>query len=371
MRRVKRSLLWLICICCAGVLFGGALFADSARPAAQAETMDKLTEISVQEKAVVRELFALSSNLQLLNTQIAQSEADIATLNGEIADKQKAIDNAAQSFDSIRDSLGQVLKAQQRAGAASSLEVVLNAESLRDLLQRINLLRDLSRKTSELMASVETAKQKLQAEKQALDTLLGSLQAENQKLRESYQNQQTAKIRLESYLNSLSAERAHYEDYLKAMERQWKSLKPLFAEAVKSLNALIQAGGLPPETATVTYSLFSSKVVIHQDKFNAELAKRKDLNSMRFILKKDAVNLEFPAYKILLRGNFKLAGPQKLQYTVTGGDFYGLPMNDSALKDLFSDGALVFNLKAMLGRSTLKRIEPQNGDLILFIENSL
>ena len=60
---------------------------------------------------------------------------------------------------------------------------------------------------------------------------------------------------------------------------------------------------------------------------------------------------------MLLHGNFELLDNQTIQYVVTGGEFFELPMSESAIKDLFSEGDLIFSLKSILGKSTIKKIE--------------
>jgi len=344
--------------------------ADSRSPSAVENTKQKLTGVSSEEQRVATSLFELSSQISLLDTRIAKLNADISTQRRQAIEKQQQIDLATASFERARNSMGEILRSRQRAGAGSTLEILLSAENLKDLIQRVNLLQDLSHSASAQMQAIETARATLNKEQQALADLVKHLEAQQQELRAAKEKQNGVRRTLENKLNALHAEKGFYTDYLQTMEGRWRSLKPLFSQTVKSFNGIIASGGLPPDTVTMSYSLFYSKVTFLQNAFNRALAARSDLPKMVFTLHTDSVTLEFPTYEMQLQGHFRLVNPQTLEYVVTGGAFYGTALSPSALQDLFSEGDFVFSLKTMIGTNRIQRIDPHEGTMDLWINGT-
>lgn len=335
------------------------------------EAADQLENISLEEKKVMTELFELSSEIERINTEIVKIEVEIKTINDQITEKQKLIAIQATYFETVKTSLADVLRSQQRAGIGSNLEIVLNSKNLKDLLQRLNLLRDLSRNTAALMSRIETVRSQLKSEQQALTDLLLERKLQQAALTAAYDSKSLARNELEAYLESLASEKAYYEDYLQTLDRLWVSFKPLFAKTVRILSEILESGEAPEDTVEVTISMFQARGRITEQKLNAITTLRADLPEIRFKLYKDRVTCEFPNEKVLLSGKFIRLDGKTFEYDVTSGTFYGIPMSSSAVTDLLSKGTLTFDLTKTIGRSTLRSIEHLNGAIELLIDISL
>lgn len=335
------------------------------------EAQEKLTQITDEEQAIIESLFVLSSEIELLNTQLQKLGQDIEQIETEIALKNDEIQVLNDAFERLRTNLAQVLKIQQRSGVASSIEVLLKSKDLKDFVSRVNLLRDLSRNVDGLMKETELAKSALEREKVNLTELLKTLENQEALLIKTAEDKNKAREELEAYLNSLESEKAHYEAYLKSIEKTWNELKPLFSKTIKAFAQIIERGDMPEDTVEVVMSLFNTRGIIRENKFNRILSERSDLPELSFDFRSDGVVLKFPSHEVELYGTFELVDNQTIKYVVTGGQFYRLPMSNSALSDLFSDGDLVFNLKAILGKNTIRRIDYYDDRLELQITISL
>lgn len=367
---LKKKLLLLTVILLLGVSGTlGSVGADSD-PAAVEAAKEQLSKASAAEQAVIRKLLALSSKIEEIDGQILKLNEDMAVLNTQMAEKNSQLENEGRNYTRTKESLAQVLRAQQRAGAASRIEVILGAENLKDLLHRINLLRDLSRNTSKLMRAIETLRSRLDLEKAALEEMAKTLAEQKKSLKGAQESQKAARLELERYLDSLKADKATYTAYLQTLETLWSSLKPVLTDTINSFNEIIRTGGLPADTVQMTGTLFNAKGRIEEKKFNQVLSKRKDLPEMRFGLFQERVTLTFPKYQTVLEGRFVLLDPQTIQYRVEKGTFYNMPLGAKALEELFSDGDLVFKLKTMIGKNTIKRIDHHNGYIELLIAGS-
>ncbi len=358
------AMIGLVC-----AVLGSGVWASglSTGPAAVAETNEKLSGISAEEHRIIGELFEMSALIEWMNTEIIRLNHEIENLNEDIAKKQQLIDKEAAAYANVKKNMSEVLKRQQRAGAASTVEIILSARDLKDLIHRINVLRDVSRSTVNLMNTIEATQARLTQEQLALKAMLGNRQEQQRTITAAYERQRSARVERERYLNSLQADKAYYEGYLLTMEKRWKSIKPVFSDTVRSFNRIIQAGGLPPDTVVVSYSLFYAKGRIDESKLNAVLAARNDLPRLQFDLTKGQVALNFPDYDISLKGKFLRRDAHTIQYEVTGGTFYGFPLSADALKDLFSAGDLIFDLGTMIGNHGINRIDVQDGFIELLI----
>lgn len=363
----KRIFSRMILIGCFLMMIGNVSLAQPNETLAQS----KLTQITEEEKAIIESLFVLSSEIEMLNTELTKLGETIETIEADIQNKEGAIADQETAYMVLKSSLGEVLRIQQRSGIASNIEVILGAKNLKDLVNRINLLRDLSKNVDDLMNETESVRLQLVRERESLDELLIDMENQEVLLMQTAADKSKAKRELEAYLESLASEKAHYQDYLDSIEALWTSLKPLFADTIQSFTEIIEKGDLPEDTVEVNMSLFNTRGTIKEEKFNAILDKKVDLPELTFDFKPDGVSLSFPSYEIELDGYFELLDSQTIQYVVTGGAFYNLPMSESALKDLFSEGDLIFNLKAILGNNTIKKITNFEDRLELQITISL
>lgn len=349
------------------MILGGFGFTTVTDNQPMDEAKEKLEAISDTEQEIVEALFILSSEIELLNTEMAKLKLDIEQLNRDSIHKSEMIEIENENFKKIQDSLMQILKHQQRSGIGSYLNMILGSENISDFLNRLNLIRDLSKNTVRLMDEIDVSKRILEREKMELEALIINMENSQKALEEKLSSKKQAADALEEYLDSLEADKAYYEEYLNSIENVWKSLKPMFSETVKAFNTIIEKGDLPEDTIDVRLSLLSAVGTIHQDKFNRILSSRQDLPELKFIFKENSVDLEFPSYNLSLQGQFDLIDPQTVEFLVHSGSFYGLPLSESAIKDLFIEGDLSFKLQSILGKNTIRNITMKDKVLELSI----
>lgn len=332
-------------------------FAVIENPQSQIEASEKLTGITEEEKEIVEALFVLSSEIEWLNEQLKTIEIEIEGVENQITEKEELISVQKIVYDSLIENLGALLLSQQKSGAASRLEIILKSTSLSDLIKRMNLLRDVSKYSNALILETEAVKLDLAKQQTVLEALKVSLDQQKVTWEKKVEEANVAKLDLESYLESLATEKAHYASYLETVEAQWNQLKPLFSETIESFTKIIEKGDLPPEIVEINLSLFNTRGTLREEAFNNALRVRNDLPELEFVFLEDKVQIHFPSFNVRLEGTFELIEPQIFKFVVTGGAFYNLPMSESALADLFSQGDMIFNLKSMLGKNTIKSIQ--------------
>jgi len=377
----KIALMFLLTVIIAASFFGALpmVFATQAPPrvTTQAhapiaqETLEAIENLNAEELALLSELFETASRIDQLEAELAVIQNDIHTLGGQIEAKQTQINERERDYNAVRDTLGEILKSQQRAGAASNLEIVLNATCLKDLLRRLNLLRELSRKTDTLMQETQAAHLRLEEEKAALSVLFEAQKTKEAELAASLRSLSEAKITLESQLQALASDRAFYEANLKRLDQSWSAFKPVFTESVTTLSEMLESGDVPIGKIELEFSPSGVKGRITDDNFNAVVSRRQGLPELRFDFTKKGVLMTFVKEKAELQGSFEIVDQRTLAFEVVSGTFQGVSMSQAALEDLVSRGTLTFDLTGTLGKSTLRQITHEDGAITLTIDIKL
>lgn len=343
----------------------GIVFSDDARPEADKQIRKNITSIDSEERRIIEALFSISSDIRLFEIEIEKAAMAVDDKRREQTRQKELLNNQEQLFERQRQSLGQILRNQQRAGVGSRLNTLLSAENLKDFITRINILRDVTRGTQKQLVAMRQLSLTMADQQAQLQETVALLEEKKREIIKNQAAMARSKRELESYLSSLQADRSQYQRALNEMDMHWASLKPLFSQTIEVLNRLIASGGLPPETVSVSGTILNARARFDQSPFNAALSEVAGLPKMKFAFRKEGVTLEFPDQRLQLSGHFRLVTPQKLQFVVTGGVFYDLPLSESALKDLFSEGDILFDLKKMIGKTTIKSINSYEGYLEL------
>lgn len=375
-------MLWLLLTVTAATACSGALpmvFATGAPPRATSqphapvaqETLKAIESLNAEELTLLSELFKTTTHIDQLDAEMAVIQNEIEALGQQIEGKQLQINEREKAYESVRGTLGEILKSQQRAGAASNLEIVLNATSLKDLLRRLNLLRELSRKTDTLMQEAQAARLRLEEEKAALSVLFEAQKTKEAELAVTLRSLAEAQTVLESQLQALATDRAFYEANLKNLDQSWSAFKPVFTEAVTALSEMLESGDVPAGTIELEFSPTGIKGRIREEKFNAAISQRQGLPDLHLDFTTKGVTMTFVKEKAELQGYFEIVEARQLAFKVESGTFQGVAMSKAALEDLVSRGTLTFDLSGSLGKSTLRQITHEDGAIALTIDIKL
>ena len=130
-------------------------------------------EISDKEEYVK----ALTEKIKILSEKVTLTRESITNLTDSIATSQKEIDQANSDIEGQLDALCKRLRAIYMAGSASELEIILGAKSFSDMIDKVNLVKTLSKYDSDLiekisakLAEIEDKKTKMQEDKEQLLT---------------------------------------------------------------------------------------------------------------------------------------------------------------------------------------------------------
>ncbi len=330
-----------------------------ANPNVPEDAKSKLDDIEQTERATIEKLFVLNAEIEYLNTQMEKVQMTLQRLSQEMIDTEIRIEENQERIVFQKDVLAKLLVSRHQKGIAANVQVLLESTSLKDFMRRLNLLREMTQQTDQFLKGIEDLISQQQTDYAFIEDAYERVKVEEATLRELLQASQSARDDLEAFLEGLSEDRSYYESYLISIEKEWVSLKLFFADVVKTFNQVILNNELPEDTIEVKISFLNATGYLDANVFNTVLKNHGGFPHMLFSFDTSGVTLNFPEQRVVLGGDFELIDSQTIAFAVTSGTFYGLPLSDSALADLLSEGSLVFELKDLLGKNVIRSIEMQ------------
>lgn len=366
---IKKILFKLAALFCIYNIFTGSI--ALAEGDIFTDTQDKLDNITKEEKDTLEELYKLEQDIQGLEQKEITISNDINNSQNAIHELNVNIEAEINTYEKHKANLKEVLRSYQRMGPNTFLEILLNSDSLTDFIDRITTLREITRKTGELMDKLDESQQKLKKQKAELTDKIEALTTEQSTLSETISDKKQLKDRQEAYLNSLEEDKSKYETYLDEITEKWEALLPVFAETTKGFAKLVESGSLPPEALKLSFESSGVLGTVKEEAFNEIISAHPELPKMIFTFNQGEVVLSIPDNNLVLTGNFTIENEQILKFNVEKGSFYDMPLEESSIQELSQKGEFILDLRPLLGKSTLNSVTIEKGEIVLDIKLKL
>ncbi|NLN49142.1 MAG: hypothetical protein GX154_08715 [Clostridiales bacterium] len=325
------------------------------------EIHERLTGITAEEKEVLSKLFLLSQEIEGMEKEEKNLTMDIDRFNQEIEDIKIAVSKNEKDFEKNKEGLKQVLKSYQRMGPGSYLEIILNSDSLADLLIRINTLQDITKNTGQLLNIIEKGKESLLKTKAELDEKLAGLSEKQVQLERALLDRSQLKEYMETYLISLKDEKGYYEEHLAILEKAWEEVGITVSNSIEELTRIVSEEDLPLDAVKLSFSFLKIKGTIEEKVFNDIIKAHPNLPKMQFKFTPGVMTLEMPDNNTNLKGKLIIPDGSSLEFIVEEGDFYGMPLESRSISELFKGNRLVLSLKPILEGNKLDTVEIKDG----------
>ncbi len=313
------------------------------------EAQEKLEGITEEEQETLEQLFTLTQEIEEMEREELRLTGEIEELHSQIDELESSLHREQSEYNKELNLLEQVLISYQRGGPASYLEILLQSEDLSTFLGNISLIKDISRNVSELLDSIEGRKEILIEEKQRLDDKQLLLEQKVLAHRQSLEAKHQIKQKQEDYLSQLMEQKVLYEEHLNSLELMWKDLKNIFSSIVEEFSRIIGEGHFTMEDMNLSFSFLSVKGSVSDETFNRVLKENSTLPEIVFRFNSDQIILEVPEKKLVLVGNFNVLGKSALLYEVESGSFYGMPLEEESIAELFKEGPFIIDFEAVAG----------------------
>lgn len=333
----------------------------------ESELEEKLNSISQEEKDILETLFSQVQEVEELERENQRLNIEIEEMKNGTKDLEKRIIDAEEGYEKNLMALEALLKSYQRMGAGSYLEIILESESLQDFLRRVNILRDLSRNSKELLDNIEKDKGNLEEEKNKLNIKLSQVEEKQDSLRKAIEKKHKLASEKEAYLASLAKDRDLYEERLGYVSLIMNELKDIIGEFTIEFAKVIKRGDFPKKAVKQSITANGIKATISEKTFNNIVKKQENLPQMEFEFKKDIMEMNVAEKKLYLSGNFNIENNRVLNFQVKEGSFLDMPLEKGTIEELFEEGDFVLDLEPLIGKAIVKSIEIKNGYLEMLI----
>lgn len=321
------------------------------------EASGQLTGISEKEQETLERLFILTQEIEEMEREEARLTAEINELVKEIDKLDVSILKEQENYNLYLGVMEQVLISYQRGGPASYLDILLKAENLTSFIKSLNLIKDISKNTGELLASIEESKQYLEETRKNLSDNMALLEVKREELLEPIAARKRLAEEQEAYLDSLEDEKELYQQYLDNLTMMWENLKRLFSNIVDEFSRIIGEGHFTTEDLNLKFNFFSLKGSVHQDTFNRIMNENSTLSEIVFSFSQDGVRIEVPDNNLVLEGYFVLEGSAALLFVPESGTFYGMALETESMDELFRNGPLLIDFEQVAGEMVTVDIE--------------
>ena len=202
---------------------------QDALEAQLADTLEEIEDIVAQKNII-------DQQIALLQEQIRNTWAQISAQNQLIADNQDALDAAKMQLEQLRAANKARIRAMEEGGSLNYWAVIFQAESFTDLLDRVNMIREIAEadrsrmeKLAEAARAVENAQLTLETEKKNLEQFREKLHADEMLLEEK-------RVQADALLRELISRGAEFEALLAEMEAQEQTLLEEIAQKEEELD---------------------------------------------------------------------------------------------------------------------------------------
>lgn len=347
------------------IFTSSSMLADRENSISQIQ--EKLANISDEEREILEFLFIQVQEIEKLEREYIEASEDIHIMSKDIDELEDNIYKAEIKYDNNLIALESILKSYQRMGPASYLEIILNSDNLTSLIRRINILRDLTRNTGELLDNIDLAKESLIAEKLNLDNKLKLLEERKEILQTTLAKKQEVVKEKEDYLASLEGDRELYSQRLDYIAMMMDEVQTIVSDFTKEFTRIIEEGNLPLDAVKETITLRGIKGSIQEDVFNNIIASQKGLPQMEIKFLPGRIELNAPKENLYLAGKFIIVDGQILKFDPEEGSFYGMQLEKETINELFKEGDFVLNLEPLIGKNVLKTVEIMKGYMEILV----
>ncbi len=252
-KQMKRSR--VLAVFCAAVLLAVSVASASPVPVKAASLEDQIAQLEKEQAALKKEIADAKSNMadskktrDLYNSQIANVEEQIRLLDGqintlseqvsdkdaEIADLEQQIADSLAEKEKVQSMLGERLRAIEKRGNVSTLQMLLDADSYTDYLLKAKLMEEVAQKDQEAIDALEAKIAEIAAAEETVKTEKADLEQKKKDVEALRATSNSKKKELDQLYKQANAayqsDKKEVDDLNKELEETEKSIKKLLAE---------------------------------------------------------------------------------------------------------------------------------------------
>jgi len=243
----------LCCLAAFVVLFGalpvGAKSSDEIREeirqleeqaeenqAQMAELEQKISDNFTEMASLVASKSAIDQQISLIYAEIENLGQRIRAYGQLVADRQEALDAAQEELDTLNSQYRERIRAMEEQGSLSYWSVLFKATSFSDLLDRINMIREIAEADQRRMEALEAAAKAVKEALEALETEKLALEQARQAQLEAREALEEKRAQADRVLRELVKRGAEFEALLDESEMKQDALMEELAQKETELD---------------------------------------------------------------------------------------------------------------------------------------
>ena len=194
------------------------------------ENMGQMEQIVAQKNAIDQEIFLLHQKIANINSQIdAYSEL--------IVSKQIELDDAELRLQELSAKNKERIRAMEEQGQLSYWSVLFKANSFSDLLDRLNMIKEIAASDQRRLEEMNKAAQAVQEAKAALETEKAAVEQTKAELVETQTELEEKRAEADALLQELVAQGLEYEALLEQAEAENMAMMQQISELNSAYDA--------------------------------------------------------------------------------------------------------------------------------------
>lgn len=195
-----------------------ALREEQAKLKEQSDALQsQINENQQQTQTLVSRKADIDQQMEVSRQTIENLNAQIQQYSLLIAQKQDELDASVAEEQALQQQYKTRLRAMEETGSVSYWSILFKASSFSDLLDRVDMIREIAKSDQLMLEKLAAASEKIESERAGLETQLAGLETAKQELAEQQSALEAQRAESDALILQMSAEYAVLsEEYLTA-----------------------------------------------------------------------------------------------------------------------------------------------------------
>ncbi len=211
------------------------------------ETEAEISDVKKEMSTTMQEVQELVGQISEYETEIASLDTQIEEINTNIDETEKNLEKTQKELEEKQKLLDQRLVALYETGNTTYIDVLLSSKGITDFISNYYLIEEIASYDTELIQTVEKAKQEIEEAKEQLENSKAELEATKEKQVAKQNALSVVKNEKESKVSSLSEEEKQLEAELTQFEKDKQDITNQLVAYQKQNNS----GGSGTSSTTV------------------------------------------------------------------------------------------------------------------------
>lgn len=186
---------------------------------------DALDDVKTEEQDVSAQLEKLDKALEQKQVELDKAVNDLNKTEQELAQTEKDLAKAIEQEKHQKQLLDSRVRAMYMNNQVSLLEMILSAQSVSDLIMRVEMAAKITSSDNDLLVQMQELEREIADKKKAIEQQKLHIEQQKQLIEEDKKDLENQRVQKSAYMAQLEQQKASYEKAIDEMEEQSKELE--------------------------------------------------------------------------------------------------------------------------------------------------